>query len=197
MKKLLATFLVIGVLLFLVYQISLRKFLQTRTAQKRITEFLKDTAKTSSTHQNPTPDSIKVLVLPPYDEIANLGASPDTQGILEEILNGNGKIKVIPFPLKRLMNVNYQMVFDKKYCKPIVDRVACEVIIMNQIITKNEHEPGFWPWAYRVRIYNIKTNQQIESISGNGFFEFDELRKDMAGKIDTLVSNIHQSFASD
>lgn len=193
MKKIGAASLLIGVFLFLAYQIGFKRLLQARTAERRINEFLKDTTKTDKVEKL-TVDSLKVLVLPPYDEIAGLGASPDTQGILEDILAGKENLKVIPFPLKTLMNVSYQMIYDKKYCKPIIDRVPCDVIIMSRIITKNEHEPGLWPWAYRVRIYNTKTNRQVESISGSGFHEFSELRKDMVNKIDTLVKNIHQSF---
>jgi hypothetical protein len=96
---------------------------------------------------------ITVLVLPPYDEIANAGISPDTRLILERNLMNKNKIKVIPFPLKKLMNVPYEMVYDKKYCAPIIEKVKCDIIVMTQIITKNEMEPGIGPWAYKTKIY--------------------------------------------
>src|SRR5215204_6042795 len=84
--------------------------------------------------------TVKVLVLIPYDEIANAGVSPDTRRILESSLAGKGGVSVIPFPFRKLMGVPYQMVYDKKYCKAISDKVDCDVIIMTQIITDNERK---------------------------------------------------------
>jgi hypothetical protein len=140
------------------------------------------------------PDSmIRVLVLPPYDRIANVGGSPDTRSILEETLSGKNRLSVIPFPFKKLMGVRYQMIFDKKYCKEILEKVDCDVVVMTQIITDNELRPGIWPWAYKVRVYNARSEKQIESISGNDL-KAEDFRKDIESKVDKLISDIAKSY---
>lgn len=141
-----------------------------------------------------TTDSVvNVLIIPPHDEIANAGISPDIREILETVLTNRGKLSVIPFPFKKLIDVPYQMVFDKKYCKPIADKVDCDIIIMTQIITDNERKPGIWPWAYKIRIYNIRTGKQLNSIEGKNLKE-DDVQKDIVGKIDKLMTDIELTF---
>ena len=122
--------------------------------------------------------TVKVLVLIPYDEIANAGVSPDTRRILESSLAGKEGLSVIPFPFKKLRGVPCQMVYDKKYCKPIIDKVDCDVIIMTQIITDNERKPGIWPWAYKIRVYNIRTGKQLNSIHGKNL-KSDDFSEDI------------------
>lgn len=147
-----------------------------------------------SINQNTIIDSaITVLVLPPYDKIANAGISPDIQMMLEKALLGKGSLSVIPFPLKKLMGIPYQMVYDKKYCKPVVDRIDCEIIIMTQLMTETENKPGIWPWSYRVRIYNVTTNAQIDSIIGEDL-KAEELMNDIDAKIDILLKDIESTF---
>jgi hypothetical protein len=139
--------------------------------------------------------TITVLVLPPYVEIIHTGTSPDTQEILERILNRKDKVKVIKFPLKKLMGTPYQMVYDKKYCAPIIEKIKCDIIVMTRIITKNELERGIWPWTYTTRIYNIKIGKQFDSIRGIDLDDKD-FAKDIASKSDKLVDDIIRSFNS-
>jgi hypothetical protein len=136
--------------------------------------------------------TVKVLVLIPYDEIANAGVSPDTRRILESSLAGKGGVSVIPFPFRKLMGVPYQMVYDKKYCKAISDKVDCDVIIMTQIITDNERKPGIWPWAYNIRVYNVRTGKQLDSIHGENL-DSDDFSGDIRNKIDKLIKDIELS----
>ncbi len=115
----------------------------------------------------PISDStLKVLILPAHDEIANAGISPDVQKMLESTLSDAPRFSVISFPFKRLTDVPYHMVYDKKYCGPILAKVDCDVIIMTKLITDNEKKPGVWPWSYSIRIYNVRTKMQTNSIQG-------------------------------
>ena len=100
---------------------------------------------------------------------------------------------MIPFPFRELMGVPYQMVFDKKYCQPIVDKVDCDVVIMTQLITNNELKAGMWPWAYKVRLYNPRTDKQLHSISGDNL-QFVDLEKDINSKADKLVKDIESQY---
>jgi hypothetical protein len=134
-------------------------------------------------------DAIRVLVLPPYDKIANLGVSPDSQKWLEEALSKHERFSVIPFPLKKLQGVSYQMIYDKRYCKPIVDKVACDVIVMTQLITENEFKPGTHPWSYSIKIYDVASGKQFESIAGKNLLA-ESIKQDLLGKISQLVADI-------
>jgi hypothetical protein len=142
---------------------------------------------------NPTDSTVKVLVLPPFDAIENAGVSPDISKIIETTLTEQGQLSVLSFPYKQLMGVPYQMVFDKKYCRPILDKVDCDVIIMSQIITDNERKPGFWPWSYKIRVYNARTGKQLNSIQGDNL-KAEDFQKDINSKVDKLIRDIEQTF---
>jgi hypothetical protein len=136
---------------------------------------------------------MRILVLPPFDEIANAGISPDIRKIIESALIAQGKLSVISFPFKQLMGVPYQMVFDKKYCKPILDKVDCDIIVMSQIITENERKPGVWPWSYKIRVYNARTGKQLNSVQGDNL-KAEDFQNDINSKVDKLVNDIRQTF---
>ncbi len=142
---------------------------------------------------NPTDSTLRILVLPPFDEIANAGVSPDIRKIIESALIDQGQTSVILFPFKQLMGVPYQMVFDKKYCKPILEKVDCDIIIMSQIITDNERKPGIWPWSYKIRVYNARTGKQLNSIQGDNL-KGEDFQNDISKKVDKLLKDIRQTF---
>lgn len=109
-------------------------------------------------------EKLKVLVLPPYDEISNRGISPDIRKQLENELIKSNKIELIPFPFKQLLDVPYQNVFDKKYCKQIIENVDCDIIVMSKL--NFIKETGFMPrdgWSLRIRLYNANSDIQINS----------------------------------
>jgi hypothetical protein len=142
---------------------------------------------------NSTDSTVRILVLPPFDEIANAGVSPDIRKIIESALIDQGQLTVISFPFKELMGVPYQMVFDKKYCKPILDKVECDIIIMSQIITDNQRKPGVWPWSYKIRVYNAQTGKQLNSIQGENL-KAEDIQGDIRDKTDKLIKDVGQTF---
>lgn len=142
---------------------------------------------------NQADSAIRILVLPSFDEIANAGASPDIRRIIESELADRQPLSVISFPFKRLSGVPYQMVFDKKDCKPILDKVDCEIIIMSQIITDNEQKPGAWPWSYKIRVYNTRTGKQINSIQGDNL-KTEDIQNDIHSKREKLIGDIERTF---
>lgn len=111
---------------------------------------------------------IAVLVLPPYDEIANAGLSPNARELIEASLKDEN-ISVMAFPFKKLMNVPYLNVFDKKYCAPILEKVKADIIIMSKInqATRNGNIEDD-KWNLRIKIFNSKNNRQMDSkVRGN------------------------------
>jgi hypothetical protein len=107
---------------------------------------------------------LSVIVLPPYDKIANEGISPDIQNYLGMEILKDSTLSVIKFPYKLLMNVPCQSVFDKKYCNPIFDKIKADVFVMSKLdqvthtgyMTKDK-------WNLRIKIFNAKTGNQINS----------------------------------
>jgi hypothetical protein len=55
---------------------------------------------------------LSVIVLPPFDEIANEGISPSVQKYLETEISNDTSLTIIKFPYKDLMIVPYHIVFD-------------------------------------------------------------------------------------
>jgi hypothetical protein len=113
--------------------------------------------------------NLSVLVLPPYDAIANAGISPDIQKYLESIFTTDTTLRLIKFPYRQLMNVSYQNVFDKKYCSPITAKIKTDIIIMSKL----DQATGTGnmitdKWNFKIKIYNTKTgNQKVSNLSAD------------------------------
>lgn len=112
--------------------------------------------------------NLAVLILPPYDMIANAGISPDIQKYLESIFTTDTTLRLIKFPYRRLMNVSYQNVFDNKYCKPITDKIKTDIIIMSKLDqSTGTGDMTTDKWNFEIKIYNTKTGKQkISSLTG-------------------------------
>ena len=132
----------------------------TKANFKTTITFLSDTTKIPKS----TTTNITVLILPPYDMIANAGISPDIQKYLESIFKTETTFKLIKFPYQRLMNVSYQNVYDKKYCKPITDKIKTDIIIMSKL----DQATGTGnmttdKWNFEIKIYYPTTGKQTIS----------------------------------
>jgi hypothetical protein len=129
--------------------------------------FTKNAVSVSSditTIQNSTTKKLTILVLPPYDFIANEGISPDIQKYLEEVFASDTTVSLIKFPYRQLMNVSYQNVFDKKYCKPITEKIKTDIIIMSNLEQADGRaDMRKDKWDFRIRIYNTKSGKQKNS----------------------------------
>ena len=113
--------------------------------------------------------------------------------VIERDLKGNDKMEVIPFPYKKLMGVPYQGVYDKKYCKPIMERVVADYFIMTRFIGPYDgNPPGLNPltWGYETKILNTKTMDQKISIGKSGFKKYEDIEIDIKNNIAKLVKDI-------
>jgi tyrosine-protein phosphatase YwqE len=102
---------------------------------------------------------ISILVLPTFDIDSNGGGSPDVQKHIIESIEDT-KFTIMKFPYKKLMNVPYHQVFDKKYCKLILHKIKPDIIIMSKLEQINRYQ---LKWNLRVRILDTKTMKQINS----------------------------------
>ena len=109
-------------------------------------------------------NKLEILVLPPYDEIANRGISPNIRNIIEGELSKSKELNVIKFPFKKLMNTSYQNIFDKRYCKPILKIIDPDIIIMSKLdFLKQTGQMDSDIWNLKIRVFNTSTDIQIDS----------------------------------
>ena len=152
---------------------------------------LTDSTKTLQSNKDFNQYKLTVLVLPPYDEIANAGISPDIQQYLETEFAKDSSIILIKFPLKKLMGVPYQMVFDKKFCKPIVDKIKTDIIFMSkldQVLRTGSMIND--KWKIQFRIYNTNSEIQINSTVSTDSLTTDEIKDFLASKRDQMIKEI-------
>jgi hypothetical protein len=107
---------------------------------------------------------LSVIVLPPFDKIANEGISPDVQKYLEMEIAKDTSLTVIKFPYRDLMNIPYHNVFDKKYCKPLTDKIETDIIVMTKLEQEERTgQMGSDKWNLLIRIYDVAADEQINS----------------------------------
>jgi hypothetical protein len=117
----------------------------------------------------------------------------DFNPIIERELRRIENIEVIPFSLKKLMGVTYQGVYDRKYCKPILDKVDADYYIMTRFT--GEYPPDTpnmskMNWGYETKVLNTKSMQQIISIGNKRLNEYREIEIDIMKNIPQLVKDI-------
>jgi len=134
-----------------------------------------------------------ILVLPPFDEIANEGISPDIQKILETTFSYDTAFTLIKFPYRQLMNVPYQNVFDKKYCKPITDKIKTDIILMTKLNQATQTgQMTRDKWNFQIKVYNTKTGRQfLSTVNGNNLTstEIERLIKSKQQDLFTEIKN--------
>lgn len=200
-KKLKRIFLIFSVALSLTAcvnsEIRDRNKAQTDTVtalNELITPITQDTSSIDTLSQTQKAQTkLTVLVLPPFDKMANAGMSPDIQEYLETEISKDTTLTLIRFPYKQLMNVPYHHVFDKKYCKPILDKVKADIIIMSKL--DNLLRPGQMNadrWNFQIKIYTTSTDiQTLSSVTGNniGGDSIKTLLADRHHKLMTEIKN--------
>jgi hypothetical protein len=144
--------------LCLVHQDSLIKVIKDREEARMIQEKL---------HQPKEIVIPKVFVLPPYDEIANRGISPNIQECIESNLSSIDSINLIPFSFKDMMGVAYQNIFDKKYCEPILEKISTDFIVLSKIDLRTQTgKMSTDKWDFEIKIYDISRGLQLNSLQG-------------------------------
>ncbi len=134
---------------------------------------------------------LTVLVLPPYDEVANGGFSPNIQEYLETEISKDTSLTLIRFPYKQLMHVPYQNVFDKKYCKPITDKIKTDVIVMSKLdLNTKTGEMLLDKWNFKIRIYYPNFDKQTNSrVTADNVTE-NEIKNILAYKRQDLTNEL-------
>ncbi|GAA3509543.1 hypothetical protein GCM10022393_22630 [Aquimarina addita] len=143
-------------------------------------------------------DSIDVMIIPCANGYEYKIHGYDFNPIIEHTLNDVSQIKVHPFPVKKLIGVPYQGVFEKKYCAPILEKVQVSYLIMIRF-TDNpfSNDPTKRSWGYQTRILKTKTMEQVNSISATGLLQYAEIEEHIQSNIDKLRSDIEQLHSNE
>lgn len=141
-------------------------------------------------------NELSIIILPSYDEIANAGISPNIQSYLEREISKDSSVTLIKFPYKDLMNIPYHNVYDKKYCKPILNKVEADIFVMTKLdINERTGHMSSDRWSFSIRIYDVKNDRQINSkIKGKGLSdnEISEMIKEKRQELIEEIKNYRQ-----
>ena len=74
--------------------------------------------------------SVKILMMPCSNGYEYALHNYNFDPIIERELKKSAGFEVIKFPYKKLMNVAYQGVYDKRYAKPIIEKVNADIFII-------------------------------------------------------------------
>ena len=120
-----------------------------------------------------------IIILPPYDQIANRGISPNIFKYLERSLRKNKNILLPNNIIKTFkeLNINYNMVFDRKYCNDIIDKMNPDIIIMSKLDLKIETGNMISDkWDFEIKVYNPRKNKQQVILKGQDLLD-SEIKK--------------------
>lgn len=135
--------------------------------------------------------SIDIIVVPCSNGYEYSMANYDFNPIIEKELSKIKLFNVKEFPLKKLMGVNYQGVFDKKYCGPIIEKVEADYLVLTRFNKPyDEINREEIAWGYQVSIVNTKTLKQQNSISSAGLKEYNLIEKHIRENIALLKNDI-------
>lgn len=151
---------------------------------------------TTNTKDCPDPGSIKTDTLKVIVVQCSNGYTYAQRGysfnhVIEKELDKFENIHVQPLPLKALMGVSYQGVFDKKYCPPIIEKVDADFLVLtrfaSEYLTLNTTETG---WGYELRIVSTRNLEQANSISAHSLKEYKQIEQHIKDNINTLRTEI-------
>ena len=133
----------------------------------------------------------KVVVLPPYDVIAGEGISPNIHQYMVEALQNEKELEILTFENnKNIRNVNYYMIYDKKYCSEIVKAVNPDVVIISKLDQSTRTgNMNTDKWNIQIKFYYPKINKQVNAMHWQGLTA-GELEK----KIKSPELNLKQEF---
>lgn len=139
-------------------------------------------------------DTLEIIVVQCANGYEYAQHGYDFNPIIEKELHYFENINIKPFPLKTLLGVPYQGVFDKKYCQPIIEKVSADYLILTRfdkglgIFDSNEQKWG----GYKLRVVNTKTLEQVNSIEAHNLKNYAEIEKHIKNNIEQLKIDIEK-----
>ncbi len=147
---------------------------------------------TKDSHEQSKISKMSVLLLPCSNGYDFGTDGYDFVPIISRELEKFDEIVVVPFPYKTLMNTTYYGVYNKRYCKPIIDKVEVDYILMTRFTEPHPDAVGndMVKWGYEIKILNTKTMHQITSIGKMDMKEYRSIEEDIIINIHTLIKDM-------
>ena len=148
-----------------------------------------------STNQSATNEDsviISVLALPCSNGYDFATSNFDFVPFVSSELTKYKGISVLPFPFKRLKHTAYYGVYDKRYCRPIIDKVNADYILMTKFSEPHPDAIGndTVKWGYEIKILNTKTMHQIISIGKKDLKDYKAIERNILENMNTLVNDL-------
>lgn len=147
--------------------------------------------------EDPKPEEafITVVVVPCANGYDYEGSVPNP--FLEKHLASDPRVKVIPFPYKKMGGQGYHGVFDKKDCGPILEKVKADFLVMtlmkgNSITPEGSNQHT---WGYDTKVLNTASMEQFDGISASGLPNYESIDGDIKGKIQLLIEDMMRNKA--
>ncbi len=136
---------------------------------------------------------IKVLVL----QCSNGYGLDDFRNVVEKEIGENNQFEIIPFPNKKLLGVTFQGVYDKKYCKPISEKIDVDYIIMTKYLGNIVQgieliDEKTTIWGYEIKILNTKSWNQKVSIRKDDLKKYEDILVHIEQNSDELIKDIKE-----
>jgi len=141
------------------------------------------------------PEKIKILVLPNASSYEVINHGYNFTDIIREHIEKDKGFLMIPFSYKKYKDVPHTGIYDKYYCKSIAAKTDADFIIMTVFLwnpyAKKKSDRS---WGYGVKILNVKTMEQKESIRVENLKDYEAIKKHIRDHIDSFKKDIKDSY---
>ncbi len=167
-------------------KVSVIETIDTLTTQKK--ETIKEPIKQTS--------PITVMIVPcsnGYEYAQRLG---DLNPSLEKYIAKDKRIHLEPFPYNKMKGSGFHGVYDKHYCKQILETVSVDFLIMSEMSggIGMPHLDSIKPkWGYATKVLNTKTMNQFKAISAKELDSYYDIDGDIQSKTNQLIKLIIES----
>ncbi|GGB77874.1 hypothetical protein GCM10007424_17450 [Flavobacterium suaedae] len=170
-----------------------RQTIKQDVSEPDSTNVVIDTLSVNTTENEPevVKEKTTILVIQCSNGYNYSGGGYDFNPLLEKELRKIDDFEIVEFSYKKLMGSIYQGVYDKKYAKPIMEKIDADIYIMTRFADDFLERRGkATNWGYELKLLNTKTMEQKISIGADSMESYEELQENITKNIDKLVKDI-------
>lgn len=146
---------------------------------------------TQTSYKKPSHIKTKILFIPCANGYDYGIYNYDFTSLVESELTKSGKIKILSFPFKKLMGINYHDIWNKEHCSRIIEKVNADFLILSRFSQNFNDTPHLKiKWGYEIKIINTKNLKEIHSINVDNLKSYNALEEHIKNNIETLKKDI-------